>query len=82
MSMNFRRLYHSIIEVLKYGLGKRQRIAKAPGSCGGACAGRADFFNLVFKKEIAASAPVATCAKISLQPLKTVQEILQISKAR
>jgi type VI secretion system secreted protein Hcp len=45
------------IEVLKYGLGKRQRIVKAPSSCGGACAGRADFLNLVFKKEIDASTP-------------------------
>lgn len=40
------------IEVIKYGVGQRQHISKAPSSCGGACAGRADFLNLVFKKEI------------------------------
>ena len=50
------------IEVLKYGLGKRQRITKAPSSCGGACAGRADFLNLVFKKEIDASTPLLSLA--------------------
>ncbi|MEJ2156629.1 MAG: type VI secretion system tube protein Hcp [Desulfobacteraceae bacterium] len=50
------------IEVLKYGLGKRQHITKAPSSCGGACAGRADFLNLVFKKEIDAATPLLTLA--------------------
>lgn len=38
------------IEVLKYGLGKRQCIVRAPSSCGGVCAGRADFLNLAIKK--------------------------------
>lgn len=46
------------IEVLKYGLGARQGITKAPSSCGGFCAGRADFLNLVFKKEIDVSTPL------------------------
>ncbi|MGD9367636.1 MAG: type VI secretion system tube protein Hcp [Desulfobacteraceae bacterium] len=50
------------IEVLAYGLGARQRIIKAPSSCGGACAGRADFLNLVFKKEIDASTPLLSLA--------------------
>ncbi len=38
------------IEVLKCGLGQRQRISTAPVSCGGACTGRADFLNLVLKR--------------------------------
>lgn len=50
------------IEVLKYGLGKRQRIVRAPSSCGGACAGRADFLNLVIKKEIDTSTPLFSLA--------------------
>jgi type VI secretion system secreted protein Hcp len=35
------------IEILQYGLGKRQHVSKAPSSFGGACTGRADFLNLV-----------------------------------
>ena len=50
------------IEVLKYGLGHRQRISTAPSSCGGVCAGRADFFNLVFKKEVDAATPLLSLA--------------------
>ena len=50
------------IEVLKYGVGQRQRISKAPSSCGGACAGRSDFFNLVFKKELDAATPLLSLA--------------------
>ncbi|MGD9368834.1 MAG: type VI secretion system tube protein Hcp [Desulfobacteraceae bacterium] len=50
------------IEVLKYGLGARQGITKAPSSCGGACAGKADFLNLVFKKEIDVSTPLLLLA--------------------
>jgi type VI secretion system secreted protein Hcp len=50
------------IEVFKYGLGKRQRITKAANRCGGASAGRADFLNLVFKKEIDASTPLLSLA--------------------
>ncbi len=50
------------IEVLKYGLAKRQRITRAPSSCGGACAGRVDFLNLVLNKEIDASMPLLSLA--------------------
>ena len=57
------------IEVIKYGLGKRQRITRAPSSCVIACAGRADFLKLVFKKEINASTSVLSlaCAEGSIQ---------------
>jgi type VI secretion system secreted protein Hcp len=50
------------IEILQYGLGKRQRISKAPSRFGGACTGKADFLNLVIKKEIDASTPLLSLA--------------------
>jgi type VI secretion system secreted protein Hcp len=50
------------IEILQYGLGKRQHVSKAPSSFGGACTGRADFLNLVLKKEIDASTPLLSLA--------------------
>ena len=50
------------IEILEYGLGKRQRITKAPSRFGGACAERADFLNLVIKKEMDVSTPILSLA--------------------
>lgn len=67
------------IEVLAYGLGARQRIVKAPSSCGGACAGRADFLNLVFKKEIDASTPRLSLACAQGRPIDKV--VLDICSA-
>jgi type VI secretion system secreted protein Hcp len=67
------------IEVIKYGLGKRQCKTRAPSSCGGACAGRADFLNLVFKKEIDASTPFLSLACAEGRHLDEV--ILDICRA-
>jgi type VI secretion system secreted protein Hcp len=67
------------IEILDYGLGKRQRISKAPSRFGGACTGRADFLKLVFKKEIDASTPLLSLACAEGRHIDTV--VLDICRA-
>lgn len=50
------------IEVVRYGFVVSQRISRTASSCGGATAERADFSDMVFKKDVDLSSPMLTLA--------------------
>jgi type VI secretion system secreted protein Hcp len=45
------------IEVIRFAFALRQKISGSPGSAGGASAGRADFRDFIFKKELDHASP-------------------------
>jgi type VI secretion system secreted protein Hcp len=45
------------IEIIRFGVGVKQNIVAAPSSCGGACAGRADFRRVLIRKMLDKASP-------------------------